>query len=78
LIGDALAMPGLRHVNFPYEDAKKAMAGSGPSEDLAGLDVEMAHGFNEGTVKPTQPRTAATSAPTTIESFAASLGRPPA
>ena len=77
-LGDALEKPGLRYVNFPYDDAKKAMAGSGLSEDLAGLYVEMARGFNEGTVKPTQPRTAATSTPTTIESFAASLGRPPA
>ena len=77
-LGDALRRPGLRYVNFPYADAKRAMVGSGLSEDLARLYVEMARGFNEGTLKATQPRSAATSTPTTIESFAASLARPTA
>ena len=69
VFGKALGKPGLRYVQFPYEDAKKAMLAMGLPEQLAGLYVEMARGLNEGRVKATQPRSKATTTPTTIEAF---------
>jgi uncharacterized protein YbjT (DUF2867 family) len=57
LLGKAIGKPELPYVQFPYEDAKKAMVGSGMMANLAGLMVEMNKGFNDGLVEPTQALT---------------------
>ncbi|SRR5665213_70028 len=54
LLGKAIGKPELPYVQFPYEDAKKAMVGSGMLANLAGLMVEMNKGFNDGLMEPTQ------------------------
>jgi uncharacterized protein YbjT (DUF2867 family) len=75
-LGKALGKPGLPYVQFPYEAARGAMVGGGMPPGLADLYVEMARGINDGHVRATQPRTPATTTPTTVDAFAASaVGR---
>jgi uncharacterized protein YbjT (DUF2867 family) len=76
VLGRAIGRPELRYVAFPYADAEKGMIAAGLSPDLAGLYVEMSRGFNEGTIRATQPRTAATTTPTTVEWFAENVFAP--
>jgi len=73
VLGLAIGKPGLRYVEFPYEEAEKAMAGSGMKPATARLLVEMYRGFNEGLVKPEGPLTERGSIP--IEDFAVSFAR---
>jgi uncharacterized protein YbjT (DUF2867 family) len=75
-LGKAIGKPDLKYVQFPYEEARKGMVGMGLPEGMADLYVEMSRGFNEGAVKPTQPRSAATTTPTTIDAFAATVFAP--
>jgi uncharacterized protein YbjT (DUF2867 family) len=57
ILSKAIGKPELPYVQFPYEDAKKGMMGSGMTADMAGLFVEMNKGFNEGLIEPTQALT---------------------
>ncbi len=75
-LGKAIGRPELGYVAFPYPDAEKGMTGAGLPPDLAALYVEMAKGFNDGHLKPTQPRSAATTTPTTIDAWAAEVFAP--
>ncbi len=70
VLGKAIGKGDLKYVQFPYEDALKAMVGMGISPDVAGLFNEMNKGFNEGIVTATQQRGAKTNTPTTLEQFA--------
>jgi uncharacterized protein YbjT (DUF2867 family) len=72
-LGKAIGKPDLRYVAFPYPEAEKGMVAAGLPADLAALYVDMAKGFNDGRAKPTQPRTAATTTPTSIEKWAADV-----
>jgi hypothetical protein len=47
----------LKYVQFPYEEAEKAMVGGGMSPDSARLLIEMNRSFNDGFIRPTQPMT---------------------
>lgn len=69
-VGRAIGKPDLPYVQFPYDEARKGMVGAGLRPDMADLYVEMSRGFNDGTVRPTQPRSPATTTPTTVERFA--------
>jgi uncharacterized protein YbjT (DUF2867 family) len=75
-IGRAIGKPDLKYVQFPYPDAKKGMVGMGLPEEMADLYVEMSQGFNDGRIQATQPRSAATATPTTIEKFAETVFAP--
>lgn len=55
ILGRAIGKPDLKYVEFPYEEAEKAMAGSGMKPETAKLMVDMYRGFNEGRVKPESP-----------------------
>jgi uncharacterized protein YbjT (DUF2867 family) len=55
ILGRSIGKPDLKYVQFPYEDAEKAMAGSGMKPRTAKLMVEMYRGFNEGLCKPETP-----------------------
>jgi uncharacterized protein YbjT (DUF2867 family) len=57
LVGKAIGKPDLAYVQFPYEDAKKGMMGSGMNARMADLMIEMNKAFNEGLVMPTQSLT---------------------
>ena len=74
--GKAIGKPDLAYRQFPYEDAAKAMVGMGLPEEIVGMYMEMTRGFNEGKIRPTQPRNAQTTTPTTVEEFATSVFAP--
>lgn len=70
ILGRAIGKPDLPYVQFPYEDAEKAMVGMGMSQDTARAYIEMYQAFNEGIVRPTEARSAANTTPTSFEAFA--------
>jgi uncharacterized protein YbjT (DUF2867 family) len=68
-LGKAIGKPELPYVQFPYEDALKAMVGAGLSQSVAASFVEMNKAFNEGSLGKVE-RNASNTTPTTIEEFA--------
>jgi uncharacterized protein YbjT (DUF2867 family) len=68
IIGRKIDMPGLRYVQFSYEDTEKALADMGFSVDVAGLFIEMSKAFNKGLIDT--PRTRENTTKTTLEDFA--------
>jgi uncharacterized protein YbjT (DUF2867 family) len=75
-LGTAVGKPELAYVQFPYADAQTGMMQMGLPEEMAALYVEMSRGFNDGLVHPTQPRSAATTTPTSIERWAGEVFAP--
>jgi uncharacterized protein YbjT (DUF2867 family) len=55
ILGRAIGKPDLKYVQFPYEDAEKAIVGSGMKPRTAKLLVDMYRGFNEGRCVPETP-----------------------
>jgi uncharacterized protein YbjT (DUF2867 family) len=76
VIGKAIGKPDLKYVQFPYPDAHKGMVGAGLPDEMAALYVDMSKGFNDGVAKPSQPRSAATTTPTSFERFVAEVFAP--
>jgi uncharacterized protein YbjT (DUF2867 family) len=70
IIGKAIGKEDLAYVQFPYEQAEKAMIAMALSPDTARSLVEMDRALNEGRVRPLERRTAANTTPTSIEQFA--------
>ncbi|MFN0151072.1 MAG: SDR family NAD(P)-dependent oxidoreductase [bacterium] len=70
-IGAAIGKPDLAYVEFPYEDAEKALLGMGMTPDWAATMIDLYRGFNEGRVAATEARSKENTTPTTIEEFAA-------
>ncbi|MFN0061056.1 MAG: NAD(P)H-binding protein [Myxococcaceae bacterium] len=68
--GRAVGKPDLAYRQFPYADAQKAIVGMGVPEELAAAYMEMTRGMNEGTIRPTQKRSAETTTSTTVDTFA--------
>lgn len=73
ILGRAIGKPDLAYVQFPYEAFGQALVGAGLSADMARLYVEMSRAFNEGRIRAVGGRTAASTTPTTLESFAGRL-----
>ncbi len=76
VLGKAAGRPDLQYVAFPYPDAEQGMIRAGLPPELAGLFIEMARGFNEKRLRALQPRSASTTTPTSIESWAAEVFAP--
>ena len=68
IIGKKIDKPGLKYVQFSYEDTEKALVDMGFSPDVAGLFNEMSKAINEGLVNV--PRTRENTTKTTFEEFA--------
>jgi uncharacterized protein YbjT (DUF2867 family) len=68
IIGRKIDMPGLRYVQFSYEETEKALVEMGFSADVAGLFIEMSKAFNEGLIDT--PRTRENTTTTSLEDFA--------
>ena len=68
IIGGKIDMPGLRYIQFSYEDTEKALADMGFSADVARLFIEMSKAFNEGMIDT--PRTPGNTTQTPFEDFA--------
>lgn len=75
-LGAAIGKPDLAYVEFPYEDAEKALLGMGVHPDWVAKMTEMYRGFNDGRVAPLEARSAANTTPTTIEEFAKTVFAP--
>jgi uncharacterized protein YbjT (DUF2867 family) len=72
ILGEAIGKPGLRYVQFPEDEARKAMAEAGMSGSVIDAMLEMQRAFNAGVVRPTLERNEESTTPTTLERFAKS------
>jgi len=70
IMGMAIGKPDLSYVQFPYEQAEQAMIGTGMSPNVARAFIEMYRAFNDGLLRPTEPRSAANTTPTSFDAFA--------
>jgi uncharacterized protein YbjT (DUF2867 family) len=71
IIGKEIGKPDLKYVQFSYDDAKKAMVGSGYlSQNMADLYNQMSESFNNGKAMNDYRRTPENSTPTRVEDFA--------
>lgn len=70
IIGSAIGKPDLPYVQFPYEQAEKAMAGMGLSAGMAQAMTEMYRGFNEGAIRSAEGRSTRNTTATSLEEFA--------
>jgi uncharacterized protein YbjT (DUF2867 family) len=70
IIGKAIGKPDLPYVQFPYEDAEKAMTGMGLSPDVAKSMVQLMQSINEKLVYVPNLRNAGNTTTTTLEEFA--------
>jgi uncharacterized protein YbjT (DUF2867 family) len=70
VITQVLNKPDVKYVQFPYDDAEKAMVEMGFSANVASLFVQMTRGINEGIFKAEAGRSAKNTTPTKFEEFA--------
>ena len=76
ILGAAIHRSDLAYVQFPEPDLRAALLSAGFSPAMADLYLEMIRGFNEGAIKALEPRSAATTTPTTLEEFARGVFAP--
>ena len=75
IVGQSIGKPDLQYMQFPGEDAIKAMVASGfCGEDAARLMVDLAIAINDGTLLNGHQRTEANSTPTSYEEFSQVFG----
>jgi len=70
ILGQRIGKPDLQYVQFGYDDFAGALQGMGASQSMANAYREMSQGFNDGVVKPLEPRGPANTTPTRFEDFA--------
>ncbi len=75
IVGQALERPA-EFVQVSPEQALAGMLQAGMPEYVAGLYVEMYGAMNEGRMKPSEPRDAASTTPTELAEFARTVLRP--
>jgi uncharacterized protein YbjT (DUF2867 family) len=68
IIGRKIGKPGVSYVQFPYEDAEKAMIAMALSPDMSRNYIEMSKAFNDGRIK-TIERTSGKTTSTSFEAF---------
>jgi hypothetical protein len=68
-IGRAISKPDLRYAQFPYDQVEQFLLQMGTPARTASYFIEMFRGINEGIVVAKEPRTAANTTPTSIETF---------
>ncbi|MBI5576311.1 MAG: NAD(P)H-binding protein [Deltaproteobacteria bacterium] len=76
IIGAAIGKPDLRYVQFPEDEARKAMARMGLSDSVIEAFLEMERGFNAGRIQATQERNAENTTPTPLEEFVKTVFAP--
>ncbi|MEI8005370.1 MAG: NmrA family NAD(P)-binding protein [Bacteroidota bacterium] len=70
LYGEAIGKPGMKYIQFPYNDAKQAFMMMGMGESFTDRMIEFTKAMNEGHVMAAHQRTAENTTPTTAEEFA--------
>ena len=73
ILGEAIGKPGLKYVQFPEEETRRAMLGMGMSRSVVEAMLEMERAFNAGSIRPTQGRNAENTTPTTLAEFASTV-----
>jgi uncharacterized protein YbjT (DUF2867 family) len=68
-ISRGIGKPDLRYVQFSYEQVEQTLVQMGLSAKTAAYLIEMFQGFNNGIVTGLEPRSAANTTPTSIETF---------
>jgi uncharacterized protein YbjT (DUF2867 family) len=68
-ISRGIGKPDLRYVQFSYEQVEQTLVQMGLSAKTAAYLIEMFQGFNNGIVTSLEPRSAANTTPTSIETF---------
>jgi uncharacterized protein YbjT (DUF2867 family) len=69
VISRGIGKPDLRYVQFSYEQVEQTLMQMGLSAKTAAYLIEMFQGLNNGIVAGLEPRTAANTTPTSIETF---------
>jgi uncharacterized protein YbjT (DUF2867 family) len=69
VIAKGLGKPDLRYVQFPYEQIEKVLEQMGAQAKTVASFIEMFQGINNGIVTAMEPRSAADTTPTSIETF---------
>jgi len=69
VIGKALNKTELRYAQFPYDQVQQVLMQMGTPQKTAAYFIEMFQGINDGIVVATEPRSAANTTPTSIETF---------
>ncbi len=69
IIAKRLNKPDLRYAQFTYDQVEKILVQLGASTKTAASFTEMFQGINAGIVAALEPRSAANTTPTTIETF---------
>jgi uncharacterized protein YbjT (DUF2867 family) len=69
IVGNAIGKPGLNYMQVPYMMLEPALVQSGMGKDLAGLLIDLWKAQASGVVKALEPRSAANTTPTSIETF---------
>ena len=70
IIGMKINRPGLKYVQFPYEEARKGLVSAGLSEDVSSLIIEMSKAINDGLLSANVRREKDNTTGTSIEEFA--------
>lgn len=70
VLSKALNRSDLRYVQFPYDQVEQVLLQMGTPAKTAAQFIEMFNGINNGTVAASEPRSAANTTPTSIETFA--------
>lgn len=68
-LGKVLNKTDLRYAQFPYDQVQNVLTKMGTPVKTAELYIEMFQAFNDSLVMSTEPRSAASSTPTSIETF---------
>lgn len=76
ILGASFGKPDLAYVQFPEPDLRGAFLGAGFSPAMADRYLEMLRGLNDGAIKNLEPRSPATTTPTTAEEFARTIFLP--
>ena len=76
IIGPAVGKPGLSYRQAPAAMLKPALMQMGMSGNMVELLLEMCDALNSGYMKPLEPRSAANTTPTTVETFVAEVFAP--
>jgi uncharacterized protein YbjT (DUF2867 family) len=69
IIGAAIGKPDLAYVQLPAGQFIQALMAMGTSRNFAEGLIEMTDGINEGRMKPLEPRSAANTTPSSLETF---------
>ena len=73
IVGAAIGKPDLKYMQMPATQLKPALVQMGMSSNMADLLLEMAESLNSGYMKMLEPRSPATSTPTTLDTFVAEV-----